>query len=113
MNKKRALRDEEKIIIQFLLSKLNVTDNAYNISDSVEEYEGSHMGSINLNNPNADLFDRDLIQAEYTDADKIPVVLSLTVDKNNQLLDLDFWKSDFSRLVQYPKPEELTFGEAV
>jgi hypothetical protein len=43
------------------------------------------------------------------DADKIPVVLSLTVDKNNQLLDLDFWKSDFSRLVKYPKPEDLMF----
>ena len=109
MNKKRALREEEKIIIQFLLSKLNVADIEYAISDTVEEYEGSHMGSINLNNPNADLYDKDLIQAEYSDADKIPVVLSLTVDKNNKLLDLDFWKFDFSRLVKYPKPEELMF----
>jgi hypothetical protein len=109
MNTKRVLREEEKIIIQFLLSKLPATATEYSISDTVEEYEGSHMGSINLNNPNADLYDKDLIQAEYTDADKIPVVLSLTVDKNNQLLDLDFWKSDFSRLITYPKPEELMF----
>jgi len=109
MNTKRVLREEEKIIIQFLLSKIPTSDTEYSIADMVEEYEGSHMGSINLNNANADLYDKDLIQAEYTDADKIPVVLSLTVDKNNQLLDLDFWKSDFSRLIKYPKPEDLMF----
>jgi hypothetical protein len=67
------------------------------------------MGSINLNNSDTDLYDCDLIQAEYTDADKIPVVISLTKDKNNKLLDLDFWKSDFSKLIKYPKPEELVF----
>jgi hypothetical protein len=109
MNVKRLIRSEEKIIIQFLLSKFSTNDTEYSIADTVEEYEGSHMGSINLNNSNADLYDKDLIQAEYMDADKIPVVLSLTVDKNNQLLDLDFWKSDFSRLVKYPKPEDLMF----
>ena len=110
MNKKRPIREEEKTIIRFLLAKINSTEVEYSIADVVEEYEGSHMGSINLNNPNSDQYDSDLIQAEYTDADKIPVVLSLTKDKNNQLLDLDFWKSDFSRLVQYPKPEDLMFA---
>lgn len=109
MHAKRPIREEEKIIIRFLLTKIHATEAEYPIAEVVEEYEGSHMGSINLNNPNTDLYDSDLIQAEYTDADKIPVVLSLTKDKNNQLLDLDFWKSDFSRLVQYPKPEDLTF----
>jgi hypothetical protein len=109
MNTKRPIRAEEKTLIQFLLAKLNLPLQEYPIVEIVEEYEGSHMGSINLNNPNTDLYDRDLIQAEYTDADKIPVVISLTKDKNNQLLDLDFWKSDFSRLVKYPKPEELMF----
>jgi hypothetical protein len=110
MNIKRPIREEEKQIIQFLLAKLNTNEAEYSISIIVEEYEGSHMGSINLNNPNTELYDSDLIQAEYTDADKIPVVLSLTKDKNNQLLDLDFWKSDFSKLVKYPKPEELMFA---
>jgi len=109
MNTKRPIREEEKILIQFLLAKLNLSTKEYPIAEIVEEYEGSHMGSINLNNPDTDLYDSDLIQAEYTDADKIPVVISLTKDKNNRLLDLDFWKSDFSRLIQYPNPEELMF----
>ncbi|WP_018344354.1 DUF6984 family protein [Cytophaga aurantiaca] len=109
MNIKRTIREEEKEIVKFLLVKINSNEAEYPISDTVEEYEGSHMGSINLNNPNTDQYDSDLIQAEYTDADKIPVVLSLTKDKNGKLLDLDFWKSDFSALVKYPKPEELMF----
>ena len=110
MNTKRTIREEEKQIIQFLLAKINSTEDEYPISAIIEEYEGSHMGSINLNNTNSDQYDSDLIQAEYIDADKIPVVLSLTKDKNNQLLDLDFWKSDFSRLVKYPRPEDLMFA---
>ncbi len=109
MNTKRPIREEEKKIIEFLLTRLNLSVSEYPIPDVVEEYEGSHMGSINLNNPNTELYDSDLIQAEYTDTDKIPVVLSLTKDKNNVLLDLDFWKSDFSPLIKYPKPEELLF----
>ncbi|WP_407654650.1 DUF6984 family protein [Arcicella aquatica] len=33
--------------------------------------------------------------------------MTLTKNKNNQLLDLDFWKVDFSGLITYPKPEEV------
>lgn len=109
MNTKRPIREEEKQLLQFLLAKINSNETEYPIPAVVEEYEGSHMGSINLDNPNTDAYDSDLIQAEYTDADKIPVVLNLTKDKEGKLLDLDFWKSDFSALVKYPKPEELTF----
>jgi len=109
MSTKRAIRNEEKALIEFLLTKIN-PNHSYSIPEEVEEYGAAGMGSINLNNPNTDLYDSDLIQAEYTDADKIPVVISLTKDQNNQLLDLDFWKSDFSQLVVYPKPEDLMFA---
>ena len=110
MNIKRPIRAEEKLLIEFLLTKIPA-DDAYKIPEEVEEYGAFGMGSINLNNPNTDLYDSDLIQAEYTDMDKIPVVISLTRDQKNQLLDLDFWKSDFSKLVRYPKPTDLLFAE--
>ncbi|MGN6645958.1 MAG: DUF6984 family protein [Cytophaga sp.] len=109
MSTKRPIRKEEKILVEFLLSKIDQADHTYTIPEEVEEYGAPGMGSINLNNPNTDQYDSDLIQAEYTDADKIPVVISLTKDQNNQLLDLDFWKSDFSKLVAYPDPKDLMF----
>ena len=110
MSTKRPIRSEEIALIEFLLTKIDSENNLYTIPEEVEEYGAPGMGSINLNNPNTDLYDSDLIQAEYTDADKIPVVISLTKDQNNQLLDLDFWKSDFSKLVAYPKPKDLMFA---
>ena len=110
MSTKRPIREEEKALIKFLLTKIDTENSLYLIPEEVEEYGAPGMGSINLNNPNTDLYDSDLIQAEYTDADKIPVVISLTKDQNNQLLDLDFWKSDFSQLVVYPKPTDLMFA---
>jgi hypothetical protein len=110
MNTKRPIRKEERILVEFLLSKIDQTGHTYIIPEEVEEYGAPGMGSINLNNPNTDQYDSDLIQAEYTDADKIPVVISLTKDQNNQLLDLDFWKSDFSKLVAYPDPKDLMFA---
>ena len=109
MSNKRPIREEEKVLIKFLLSKIDHLDQTFDIPEVVEEYGAPGMGSINLNNPNTDLYDSDLIQAEYTDVDKIPVVISLTKDQNNQLLDLDFWKSDFSKLVAYPLPKDLMF----
>lgn len=68
------------------------------------------MGSISLGG-NVDAYDGDLIQAEYIDSDSTPVVITLTKDSNGQLLDLDFWKTDFSRLIDYPTPDQLIFGK--
>ena len=66
------------------------------------------MGSINFAGSDPDLYDTDLIQAEYTDVDGVDVVITLTRDKNNRLLDLDFWKMNFEKLVRYPAPDQLT-----
>jgi hypothetical protein len=94
-----------------LLDKLNLSITEYPINEDVEEYEGGIMGSISMGNPDVSPYDGDLIQANYIDTDGTAVVITLTKDTNNQLLDLDFWKVDFSKLIIYPTPENLTFGE--
>lgn len=108
MNKFRQIREEEKTLVVFLLSECNFTIQDYPITEKVSEYEGGIMGSINFAGSNPDLYDTDLIQAEYTDVDDVDVVITLTRDKNNHLLDLDFWKMNFSKLVRYPTPHQLT-----
>ena len=67
------------------------------------------MGSISLGG-NVDAYAGDLVQAEYVDEDGTTVVITLTKDENGQLLDLDFWKTDFSKLLVYPTPDKLIFG---
>ena len=107
MNKTREIRQEETDLVSFLLQQCNVTIKEYPIAEEVFEYEGGIMGSINFAGSDPDAYDGDLIQAEYKDVDGVDVVITLTKDKNNQLLDLDFWKMGFSKLIRYPKPELL------
>ena len=107
MNKTRKIRQEETELVTFLLQQINLTSVNYPIAEEVFEYEGGIMGSINFAGSDPDAYAGDLIQAEYKDADGVDVVITLTKDKSNQLLDLDFWKMDFSKLIRYPKPELL------
>ena len=109
MNQTRKIRENEQNLIIFLLKKLNLNLTDYPINEDVEEYEGGKMGSISMGNPDVSSYDSDLIQVNYVDSDGVLVVITLTKDANNQLLDLDFWKVDFSKLLVYPKPENLIF----
>jgi hypothetical protein len=110
MNELRKIRDEEVEIIKFLIEKSNLYPKQFIISEMVDDYEGGKMGSIGLGKIGA-VYESDIIQAEYTDIDGTEVVISLTKDTENQLLDLDFWKTDFSKLLKYPLSSELKFKE--
>lgn len=106
MSQTRKIRENEKELIVFLLEKLNLNVADYPINEDVFEYEGGKMGSISLNN-NPDAYAGDLIQVEYIDTDNMPVMITLTHDTEGQLLDLDFWKTDFSKLLNYPTASEI------
>jgi hypothetical protein len=108
MNQTRKIRQNERDLIVFLLEKLNLNIADYPINKDVFEYEGGKMGSISLNN-NPDAYAGDLIQVEYIDTDETLVMITLTHDTEGQLLDLDFWKTDFSKLLKYPSVGEILF----
>lgn len=103
----RTIRQEEKTIIEFLLRILGLKFEDFPISNTVYEYEGGVMGSISMQDTDGSTYLRDLIQVQYVDSDQIPVVITLTIDKQEKLLDLDFWKEDFSKLLSYPSPDKL------
>lgn len=108
MNLYRPIRIKERTLVLFLLSQCPIEVRNYPIAEEVFEYEGGIMGSINFAGSDPDAYDGDMIQAEYRDVDGVEVVITLTKDKNERLLDLDFWKMDFSKLIRYPTPELLT-----
>jgi hypothetical protein len=110
MSNIRPIREEELTLIHFLLEKLNLDPIDYPVNENVDEYEGGKMGSISLGG-DVNGYLGDLIQAEYVDIDDTPVVITLTQDNNGRLLDLDFWKVDFSKLLEYPVPDKLIFGK--
>lgn len=112
MEERRKIRENERELIIFLLEKSERKIENYPINEDVEEYEGGKMGSISMGNPDVSPYQGDIIQANYFDSDGTQVVITLTEDVNNQLLDLDFWKVDFSKLITYPQPKDLFFQEA-
>ena len=112
MNQTRKIRENERVLIEFMLEKIGFTTQDYPISEDVFEYEGGKMGSISLgidNNP--DDYESDLLQVEYTDTDNVIVLITLTKNNENQLLDLDFWKEDFSKLITYPIPDKVVIKQ--
>ncbi|GGC09689.1 DUF6984 family protein [Dyadobacter sediminis] len=106
MNNIRPIRQNEIELIQYLLKLLNLDPEKYPFSTQVDEYEGGKMGSISLGGDTS-AYDGDLIQVEYVDADGTPVVITLTKDDKGRLLDLDFWKIDFTKLIEYPTPDKI------
>ncbi len=108
MSQIRAIRPNEIALLHLLLHKLDLDPANFPLPENVDEYEGGKMGSISLGT-GAHEYDGDLIQVEYIDTDGTPVVITLTKDTKGQLLDLDFWKTDFSKLLDYPSVDQIIF----
>lgn len=104
-NKFREIRQEEINLLHHMLKLANLNVNDFKYGKRVFEYEGGKMGSINFDNDNTENYLGDLMAVEFTDEDGIRVVVTLTIDKEKKLLDMDFWKEDFSALKRYPKPK--------
>jgi hypothetical protein len=102
----RPIRQNELELVAFLLNQIQMKLEDFTISELVDEYEGGKMGSISLGG-DVNAYAGDLVNVEYTDVDGTDVVITLTKDDKNQLLDLDFWKVDFSKLLEYPTPDKV------
>ncbi|PWJ59455.1 hypothetical protein CLV98_102288 [Dyadobacter jejuensis] len=108
MNSPRNIKPEEIALLHLLLDKLAIGIENHPLPQQVDPYEGDKMGSIGLQLAPQE-YAGDLIQVEYIDSDQTPVVITLTQDVHGQLLDLDFWKTDMSKLLQYPRPDQIIF----
>lgn len=102
----RAIRENEITLLHYLLKEAHLNPNNYSFATEVDEYEGGVMGSIGIGQPDA-VYAVDIIQVEYIDVDGTEVIITLTQDTEGRLLDLDFWKVDFSKLIEYPTPEKV------
>lgn len=107
--KTRPVKAVELELIRFMLNHIKAAPNQFPISETAFEYEGGKMGSINLVTDNQGEYKGDIAIAQYIDSDSVEVMITLTIDTNDNLLDLDFWKVNFEKLEKYPTPEELVF----
>ena len=101
----RDLTDQEIILTKHLLSLIPEYENG--IPKKAWAMDDGGMESISFDIDGVSEFGKTLIEAEYKDSDGATVLITLTADKNGNLYELDFWKTDFNKLVEYPTAEKI------
>ena len=48
-----------------------------------------------------------LAEADFDDADDVPVTVTLNLDDRDRLYELEVWKGDFSNLKRFPDPKGI------
>ena len=110
----RALRPGERALLEKMLAdrfpqpKLSAKLE----SAEVEDMQDGCMGSIRFvaSGGQSRRFGKTIAKADYVDEDGVPVSIAINADDQGELLEVDFWKVDFSRLRRYPAPADLTIS---
>lgn len=111
----RPLRKNESEVLEALLGMVpgNVKLPSEDEMLAVDLSDGG-MGSIRLTDKSdrARKMGRELVTANYIDEDQIPVVISINLDQDGRLFEMDFWKVDYSPLKRYPTPAGLKAAQS-
>ena len=110
----RTLKKEEKEILEKMLYT-SQWKNRFSIdldNIKVQNMDDGGMGSIKFISKLKISEDKRVMKEcisknEFIDKDGILVQISLNIDNNDNLYELDFWKVNFSPINKYPKPEDL------
>lgn len=111
----RELRPEERELIQFLIAGMLPEEqiNRSLASACVSDMRDGGMGSIRFERPSGRKMETVLVEADYYDLDDVLVSISVNLDINGELFELDFWKVDFSPLKKYPECSEVVIKRRV
>lgn len=103
----RQIKDEEKNLIISILELAKSNDRIVSIPEVVYDLEDGGIRTIKLTNNIERVYGKDILQVNFIDSDKTPVIITLTIDNKDDLFELEFWKVNFEKLNKYPKPNEI------
>jgi len=107
----RAASDTEKRLVRFLLEGHPRQAELLQQLDlvPVSDMSDGGMGSIRfvLGSDENRILGAAAGEAEWEDADRVPVTAVLNLDANGNLYELDIWKVDFTPLLRYPDEAQL------
>ena len=112
MKQSRALNKEEIDLIEYLARKAKYPLSKYWYNEfKASPMDDGGMGSILLI-PNKLLQHPRMFKAQISDCllkdtDGIAILISLNIDQNNCLFELDIWKSDYSSVTKICGLQEL------
>ena len=106
----RRLREPERTLVGRLLEQEGQNPALLSRLDSmdVQEMPDGGMGSLYFPWPGKDAparrFGRRIAELQFDDADGVPVIASLNVDKDGDLNELDIWKVAFNPVIRLCPP---------
>lgn len=107
----RPLREEERVLLTALLcGDATVRPPALLDTARVVDMQDGGMASIRFVQQVPQRYGKTLAEAYFMDEDGVPVSIVLNVDKQGDLLELDFRKVDFTPLRHYPLPSKVVAG---
>jgi hypothetical protein len=107
----RKLRKEEADLISAIVQDSPLAQQVLQSLPSrlVKDMADGRMGSLRFKA--RDDHDRrsgkEIGEVRFTDQDGVLVSATVNVDNNEELFELDIWKTDFSPLKRYPQPDEM------
>ena len=73
----------------------------------VTDMRDGGMGSVRFLHPSLENDSRRMgariAEIEFSDVDGVTVIASLNVDQSGELFELDIWRTDFGKLISYPR----------
>lgn len=107
----RPLRTEERELLRALLSRVwPAQEIDMRLAQLVvRQMSDGGMGSIRVVHTASAMrrFAREIVAANYIDEDGTPVDITVNLDQEGDLFEIDFWKVNFSPLLRYPSPHDL------
>ena len=73
----------------------------------VQPMNDGGMGSLRFVTSGSDRMHHEAVAARCLDEDGVPLELSLNLDENGDLFELDIWKVDFSPVKHLPAPSQV------
>ena len=117
MKSNRNPTEEEILIISFLATKANYSHNNWEKGLKVAEMNDGGMGSLLLM-PVGQVNTKRLFKAQisdviFKDLDGIDVIVSLNIDQDDFLYELDVWKVNYDKLISFVTVQRITFKHII
>jgi hypothetical protein len=101
----RKIKLEECKLLKCLLKDLKTHQYETEELKVVEMLDGS-MGSLYIVNPSKSREERkmgsSILERQFYDIDDTPISVSINIDTDGNLFELDIWRVDFNPIIKFP-----------
>jgi hypothetical protein len=111
MESSKEISSTQKAILEYLVSEASLDlPIGWNSNLFVKQMDDGGMGSFfilqsdysaNLNRK----FGKQASEYQFNDEDGVPVLVTLNLDEDNRLFEVDVWKTDYSPVIKFKVPE--------